>query len=94
MGVIFTAIVQSSSATTVMVVSFVNAGLMNLFQAVGVIYGANIGTTVTSQLVSFNLSEYAPIFVLVGVIMYMFMKNRQSKNSERLLSVLVFFLSV
>lgn len=79
-GVIFTAIVQSSSATTVMVVSFVNAGLMNLFQAVGVIYGANIGTTVTSQLVSFNLSEYAPIFVLVGVIMYMFMKKPAVKK--------------
>ncbi len=74
-GVIFTAIIQSSSATTVMVVSFVNAGLMNLFQAAGVIYGANIGTTVTSQLVSFNLSEYAPVFVLAGVIMFLFFKK-------------------
>ena len=57
-GVVFTAIIQSSSAATVMVVSFVNAGLMTLYQAIGVIYGANIGTTVTSQLVSFNLSQY------------------------------------
>ena len=60
-GVVFTAIIQSSSAATVMVVSFVNAGLMTLYQAIGVIYGANIGTTVTSQLVSFNLSQYAPV---------------------------------
>ena len=55
-GVIFTAIIQSSSACTVMVVSFVNSGLMSLYQAAGVIFGANIGTTVTSQLVSFNMS--------------------------------------
>ena len=74
-GIIFTAIVQSSSATTVMVVSFVNAGLMDLFQAAGVIFGANIGTTVTSQLVSINLSEYAPFFVLVGVVLLMFFKK-------------------
>ncbi|MBQ8041380.1 MAG: Na/Pi cotransporter family protein, partial [Lachnospiraceae bacterium] len=71
-GIIFTGIVQSSSACTVMVVSFVNSGLMNLYQAAGVIFGANIGTTVTSQLVSFNLSEYAPVFLLVGVIAVLF----------------------
>ncbi len=74
-GVIFTAIIQSSSACTVMVVSFVNSGLMNLYQAAGVIFGANIGTTVTSQLVSFNLSEIAPVFLLVGVLVTMFCKN-------------------
>ncbi len=74
-GVIFTAIIQSSSACTVMVVSFVNSGLMNLYQAAGVIFGANIGTTVTSQLVSFNLSEYAPVFLLVGALCVMFGKN-------------------
>lgn len=75
-GIIFTGIVQSSSACTVMVVSFVNSGLMNLYQAVGVIFGANIGTTVTSLLVSFNLSKYAPIFLLIGVIMIMFFKKQ------------------
>ena len=74
-GMIFTAIIQSSSACTVMVVSFVNSGLMNLYQAAGVIFGANIGTTITSQLVSFNLSEYAPIFLLVGAVFVMFCKN-------------------
>ena len=60
-GIIFTGIIQSSSACTVMVVSFVNSGLMNLYQAPAVIFGANIGTTITSQLVSFNLSEVAPV---------------------------------
>ena len=79
-GAIFTAIIQSSSAATVMVVGFVNAGLMDLFQAAGVIYGANIGTTITSQLVSFNLSEYAPIFVLSGVLMIMLVKNPTVKK--------------
>ena len=74
-GIVFTGIIQSSSACTLMVVTFVNAGIMNLTQAVGVILGANIGTTVTSQLVSFNLSEYAPAFVFVGVIMFCFIKN-------------------
>jgi len=74
-GVIFTAIIQSSSACTVLVVTFVNSGLMTLYQAAGIIFGANIGTTVTSQLVSFNLSEYAPIFLLIGVILVTFCKN-------------------
>lgn len=74
-GIIFTGIIQSSSACTVMVVSFVNSGLMNLYQAAGVIFGANIGTTVTSQLVSFNLSAYAPLFLIIGVVGMMFIKN-------------------
>ncbi len=79
-GILFTAIVQSSSATTVMVVSFVNSGLMNLYQAAGVILGANIGTTVTGQLIAFNLSDVAPLFVIVGVVMFMFSKNQNVKK--------------
>lgn len=79
-GIVFTGIIQSSSACTAMVVSFVNAGLMNLYQAAGVILGANIGTTVTSQLVSFNLSEYAPMILLVGVVIAMFVKNEKIKQ--------------
>lgn len=75
-GILFTAIMQSSSACTTLVVSFVNSGLMTLFQAAGVIFGANIGTTITSQLVSFNLSEYAPLILLTGVIMAMASKNQ------------------
>ncbi|MBO4375391.1 MAG: Na/Pi cotransporter family protein [Lachnospiraceae bacterium] len=74
-GIFFTAAIQSSSACTVMVVSFVNSGLMDLYQAAGVIFGANIGTTVTSQLVSFNLSKYAPLFLLPSVLFVMFSKR-------------------
>ena len=76
-GIVFTGIIQSSSACTAMVVSFVNAGLMNLFQAAGVIFGANIGTTITSQLVSFHLSAYAPVILLLGVLLAMFVKKEQ-----------------
>lgn len=79
-GIIFTGIVQSSSACTVMVVSFVNSGLMNLYQAAGVIFGANIGTTITSQLVSFNLSEIAPLILLAGVVVMMFCKKQNVKK--------------
>lgn len=79
-GILFTAIVQSSSATTVMVVSFVNSGLMDLFQAAGVILGANIGTTVTGQLIAFNLSDVAPLFVIIGVVMFMFAKKQNVKK--------------
>jgi len=79
-GIIFTGIVQSSSACTVMVVSFVNSGLMTLYQAVGVILGANIGTTITSQLVSINLSEIAPIFVFGGALAVMFAKSETAKK--------------
>ncbi len=79
-GIVFTGIIQSSSACTVMVVSFVNSGLMNLYQAAGVIFGANIGTTITSQLVSFNLSEVAPVILLLGVLIMMFSKKESVKK--------------
>ena len=79
-GIIFTGIIQSSSACTVMVVSFVNSGLMNLYQAAGVILGANIGTTITSQLVSFNLSKIAPLILLVGVVVMMFTKKEKVRK--------------
>ena len=79
-GIIFTAIIQSSNATTVMVVSFVNSGLMNLMQASGVILGANIGTTITGQLIAFNLSDIAPLIVIIGVIMIRFCKKQSIKK--------------
>ena len=88
-GIIFTGIIQSSSACTVMGVSFVNSGLMSLYQAAGVIYGANIGTTITSQLVSFNLSEAAPIILLAGVLTMMLGKGKQ--NAEKIGEVIVGF---
>ena len=85
-GIIFTGIIQSSSACTMMVVTFVNSGIMTLTQAVGVIFGANIGTTVTAQLVSFNLSEYAPAFVFLGVIMFCFIKKSMIQKVGEILT--------
>lgn len=76
-GMIFTAAIQSSSACTVMVVSFVNSGLMTLTQAAGVIFGANIGTTVTALLVSFKLEKVAPLILLLGVLIVMFCKKQK-----------------
>ena len=81
-GVSITAIVQSSSATTVMVVSFVNAGLLSLQQAIGVIMGANIGTTVTGWLVSFTHVKikivYLAFFAIIVGIILMFIKNKKN----------------
>ncbi len=74
-GMLFTMLVQSSAATTVMVVGFVNGGLMDLFQAAGVIFGANIGTTITSQLIAFKLTDIAPAILLIGVLFYSFGKK-------------------
>lgn len=79
-GFIVTAIIQSSTATTVMVVGFVNAGMMSLAQAVGVIMGANIGTTVTSLLIALNFSSVAAAAVLVGVILMLASKKTVVKN--------------
>lgn len=79
-GAIVTAVIQSSSATTVMVVGFVNAGLMSLAQAAGVIMGANIGTTITAQLVAFKLDEIAPLFVFAGAILVMFAKAKKRRE--------------
>jgi phosphate:Na+ symporter len=79
-GAIFTAIIQSSSATTVMVVSFVNAGVMNLNQAIGLIMGANIGTTITTQLISFDLGNTIYIALIIGTIMFICFRNKNIKN--------------
>ncbi len=79
-GTIVTAIIQSSSATTVMIVGFVNAGLMNLYQAAAVIMGANIGTTITAQLITFKFNDFAPIFLAIGAMMALFTKKRKIKE--------------
>lgn len=79
-GTIVTAVIQSSSATTVMVVSFVNAGLMSLVQATGVILGSNVGTTITAQIVSFNLEVVAPIFIGIGAILMLSSKKKKIKD--------------
>lgn len=75
-GAGITALVQSSSATTVMVVGFVNAGLMTLLQATGVIMGANIGTCITAQLIALKLSNIAPLFLFFGMVLTVFIKKR------------------
>ncbi len=74
-GALITAAIQSSSATTVMVIGFVNARLMSLQQAVWIIMGANIGTTITGQLVALNVSEIAPLIAFAGVVLIVFLKN-------------------
>ena len=84
-GTVVTGIIQSSSATTVMVVGFVNAGIMSLSQAIGVIMGANIGTTVTAQLVSFSLEDIAPIALGIGIIFYMFTSKEKTKQVAEIL---------
>lgn len=84
-GALVTAVIQSSSATTVMVVGFVNAGIMQLSQAIGVIMGANIGTTITGQLVSFKLEAVAPVAVGIGVIVHMASKSQKAKNYSEIL---------
>ena len=94
-GMLVTAVIQSSSATTVLVVSFVNARLMTLTEAVGIILGANIGTTITGQLVALNLTEIAPIFVMAGVCMIMFSKNPTiNKSAEVVLGFGVLFVGM
>ncbi|MCT4583314.1 MAG: Na/Pi cotransporter family protein [Peptostreptococcaceae bacterium] len=84
-GTFVTAIIQSSSATTVMVVGFVNAGIMQLSQAIGVIMGANVGTTITAQLVSFKLTDFAPVAVGIGMIIYLFTSKEKNKQMAEIL---------
>lgn len=79
-GILFTGIIQSSSATTAMVVGFVNAGLISLGQAISVIMGTDIGTTVTSVIISLNLSSIAPLAVFIGVAMLFFSKKQLIKH--------------
>ncbi|MBR6798807.1 MAG: Na/Pi cotransporter family protein, partial [Firmicutes bacterium] len=76
-GALVTAVIQSSSATTVMVIGFVSAGLMNLPQAISIILGANIGTTITAQLVAFKIGDYAWAFVIIGFIMFFFLAKKE-----------------
>ena len=79
-GVVTTIIISSSTAVSVIIVGFVNAGLMNLQQAIGVLLGVNVGTTFSSQLIAFGIDQYAPIFIVIGVVMYLFFKKSIYKN--------------
>jgi len=84
-GTVITSIIQSSSATTVMLVGFVDAGLLTLAQAIGVVLGANIGTTVTAQLIAFNISNYALPAIAVGVLFRFFIISKKWQNRGEVL---------
>ena len=79
-GTIATAVLQSSSATTVMVIGFVSAGLMSLKQGISVILGANIGTTMTAQLIAFDIGDYIFAIIFIGFVISFFVKSQQIKN--------------
>lgn len=83
-GIIVTVIIQSSSATTVMTVGFVNAGLLNLNQAIGIIMGSNIGTTVVTQLISFNFEAFAPLIIAISVALFLILKEKRLKNTANI----------
>lgn len=79
-GALTTAVLQSSSATTVMAIGFVSAGLMTLPQAISIIFGANIGTTITAQIIAFKITDYIYVFIFVGFIINFMVKNEKWKN--------------
>ncbi len=79
-GIAVTVLIQSSSATDMMVIGFVNSGLMTLAQAIGVIMGANIGTTITAQITAFNLSAYSPLILFMGAVAYLFVRKTLVKH--------------
>lgn len=85
-GAAITAVIQSSSATTVMVVGFVNSGMMTLRQAVWIIMGANIGTTITGQLIALNVEAIAPLIAFIGVASIVFVKNAKVHNYGMILA--------
>ena len=85
-----TALIQSSTAVTVMVIGFVNAGLLNLHQALWVIMGANIGTNITSQLIAFDIGEFAPILAVIGVFVVIFARNKKFKSLGEIVTGLGF----
>ena len=86
-GAGLTALIQSSNAMCVMVVGFVNAGMMQLERSVGILMGAKIGTTITGQLIAFNISEVAPVIAFVGVVVTMFAKKPKIKNVGQMLAL-------
>ncbi len=78
-GALATAVLQSSSATTVMAIGFVSARLMGLPQAISIIFGANIGTTMTAQIIAFKITDYIPLFIFIGFLIYFFGKKERTK---------------
>ena len=96
-GAIVTIFIQSSTATSVMTVGFINAGLMSLTQAISIIMGAHIGTTFTAHIFAFRMDTFAPLFIFIGLIFYLFVKKKNIKNIGSILlgvGILFFGLSV
>ena len=96
-GASATAVIQSSTALTVMVVGFINAGLMNLTQAISLIMGAGIGTTLTAHIISFRIDAFAPLFIFFGLLLYMFSRRKKIKDAGYIslcIGILFFGLSV
>ncbi len=85
-GLVVTAVIQSSSATAAMVVGFTNAGLMELAQTVGILFGSKIGTCMTSVLLSFDMAAFVPLFIFAGVIVIMFVKKNNYKYYGQILA--------
>lgn len=85
-GIGVTAALQSSSAMTVMLIGFMNAGLMNLQRCIWVVMGSNIGTTITAQMIAINVGAIAPVFAVVGVFMHMFASKKKTKTIGTLLT--------
>ncbi|MCL2068538.1 MAG: Na/Pi cotransporter family protein, partial [Oscillospiraceae bacterium] len=96
-GIIATICINSSTAVTIITVGFVNSGLMNLTQSIGIIMGANVGTTFSAQLIAFQIDAIAPLFIFIGIVMHLFFKTRSVKNIGYVIlgfGVLLFSISV
>ncbi|MBR2737318.1 MAG: Na/Pi cotransporter family protein [Lachnospiraceae bacterium] len=85
LGVGATALIQSSGATTIMTIGFVSSGMMTLEQSIGVVMGANIGTTVTGQIIAFHLTDFAPLILLIGAVLYLFVKNDRVRAAAQII---------
>jgi phosphate:Na+ symporter len=95
LGVVVTSLVQSSSATSVILIGFLNAGILTLAAALPVIFGANIGTTITAQLIAFKLTKSAFFIVFAGVMLHLFAKKAKTKNKgQALLGFGILFLGL
>ena len=80
-----TALIQSSGATTIMTIGFVSSGMMTLEQSIGVVMGANIGTTVTGQIIAFHLTDFAPLILLIGAVLFLFIKNDRVRAAAQII---------
>lgn len=93
-GALMTTVIQSSSATTVIAISLVNAGLLNLYQSLGIIFGANIGTTITAQFVAFKVTELAPVLIAIGFLLFFFTSGKKQVVGKALFYLGILFFGI